>query len=124
MGEIKPHGRGGGGRGQGRKKRELATPEKLDGRTLTGQNRAGKLLEALNSLPPKKGDSIEVAGWRRFWDSMNQAIALDARKYLYDKDGGKAIQTVNHLHDKPIEHNHTVSIRGTLEKALQRALKR
>lgn len=123
MGEIKPQGRGGSGRGQGRKKRE-APPEKLDGRSRSGQNRAGELLTALNSLPPKKGDTIEVAGWRRFWDSMDHHIALDARKYLYDKDGGKAIQTVNHLHDKPIEHNHTVSIRGTLEKALQRALKR
>ncbi len=73
----------------------------IDGRSNAGRTRAGSLIEALNTLPPKNGDSIEVAGWRRFWDSTNQAVALEVRKWLYDKADGKAVQTVNHVHDKP-----------------------
>ncbi|MGO9073856.1 MAG: hypothetical protein ACLPLR_18615 [Terriglobales bacterium] len=45
-------------------------------------------------------------------------------RYLDDRDLGRPVDTVNHLHDKPIEMNATLSIRGTLEKALQRALAR
>jgi hypothetical protein len=82
---------------------------------------AARLLDALNR-PPKSNDSVEVAGWRKLWNHSDPRIRLDSRKYLYDKRDGKPVQTVNHLHDKPIEHTHVVSIRGTLEKALQRAL--
>lgn len=45
-------------------------------------------------------------------------------RYLEDRAHGHCVTTVNHLHDKPIEHSVTVSIRGTLEKAMQRALKK
>jgi len=45
-------------------------------------------------------------------------------RYLEDRSLGHPVTTVNHLHDKPIEHNVTDSIRGTLEKAMQRALKK
>jgi hypothetical protein len=45
-------------------------------------------------------------------------------RYLEDRAYGRPMDTVNHLHNKPIEHNHTVSIRGTLAKALERAMKR
>ena len=93
----------------------------IDGRSTIGRTRAGQLIEALNALPPKNGDTIEVAGWRRFWDSMNQAVALEVRKWLYDKADGKAVQTVNHVHDKPLEHNvnHTISDRFRI--AMQKA---
>jgi hypothetical protein len=47
-------------------------------------------------------------------------------RYLEDRVYGRCVDTVNHLHDKPqqLEVKAMVSIRGTLEKALQRALKR
>ncbi len=77
-------------------------------------------------MPPPEGDSIEVAGWRRFWDSMDQRVALECRRWLYDKADGKAVQTVNHLHDKPIDVNMKLSLgegmRIAMEKAEQRVL--
>jgi hypothetical protein len=45
-------------------------------------------------------------------------------RYLEDRKYGRPVDTVNHLHDKPLEVNATVSIRGALDKALQRSLKR
>jgi hypothetical protein len=45
-------------------------------------------------------------------------------RYLEDRAYGRPMDTVNHLHDKPVEHNVTVSIRGKLEDALRKALAR
>lgn len=47
--------------------------------------------------------SFEVQGWALLW--FSDRTALETRKYLYDKAKGKAVVTVNHLHDKPIELN-------------------
>jgi|SRR5882724_503747 len=81
---------------------------------------AGWLIEKLNSLP-EPNEPIEVAGWRGLWDSTDARIRLDTRKYLYDQRDGKARNTVNHLHDKPIEHNVTVSYSDVIQKARKRA---
>jgi hypothetical protein len=43
-----------------------------------------------------------------WWDILHAhdvRLRLDARKYLSDKRDGKAVQTVNHVHDKPIDVN-------------------
>jgi hypothetical protein len=96
--------RGGRGRGQGGKRKTAATfvPESLDGRTNYGKAHAAWLIEQLNAdYDPQ--EALEVAGWRRFWDSPNQAIALECRRYLYDKAGHKAMQIINHLHEKQID---------------------
>jgi hypothetical protein len=37
-------------------------------------------------------------------------LEFDVLKYLTDRRDGKAVQTVNHLHDKPIEMNVNVSM--------------
>lgn len=39
---------------------------------------------------------------------------------LIDKRDGKPVVTVNHLHDKPIEVNHTVSFFDAIERARKR----
>lgn len=82
------------------------------------------MIEALNTVPPSAGDSIEVAGWRRFWDSVNQAIALDVRLKLYDKADGKAVQTINHVHDKPLEMNVNLKLNERFKIAMEKAEQR
>jgi hypothetical protein len=114
--------RGGARTGAGRKKRE--TPAKIDARSTEGQNRASRIIAALNQEPnPKKPDSYEIKKFRAI-DDASVGDSLDLRKWLYDKADGKAVQTINHLHDKPIEVNATLSLgegmRIAMEKAEQR----
>jgi hypothetical protein len=63
--------------------------------------------------------SYEVQGWALLWFAAR--TALETRKHLYDKADGKAMQTVNHLHDKPIEHNVTLSLGEGMKLAMERA---
>jgi hypothetical protein len=42
-------------------------------------------------------------------------------RYLEDRAHGHPLTTVNHLHDKPIEHNVTVSYYEVIQKARKRA---
>lgn len=62
--------------------------------------------------------SYEVQGWAVLWFAVR--TALDTRRYLYDKAKGKAVVTVNHVHDKPIEVNHTFSISERIKRARER----
>lgn len=62
--------------------------------------------------------SYEVQGWAVLW--FGSRTALETRKYLYDKAKGKAVVTVNHLHDKPIEMNVNVSMAEIIRKIRQR----
>lgn len=121
---AQPKKKGGARANSGRKKRE-APVELIDGRTVTGKDHAQLLIDQLNAdYNPKKPETIEVAGWRRLWDSLDKRIALETRRYLYDKAKGKAVVTVNHLHDKPIEHNHTVNLSERFRIAMQKAEER
>jgi len=119
MGETEKK-RGGARPGSGRRKRE-APVQIIDGRTVTGKDYAQDLIEKLNApFNPNKPESLEVAGWRRLWDSMDKRIALETRRYLYDRAKGKAVVTVNHLHDKPIEMNVNLSMAEIVRKVRQR----
>lgn len=113
-------GRGGPRAGAGRKKRE-APVQIIDGRTVSGQQHAQWLLDRLNNFDPDK-ETDELAGWRRLWDSMDKRIALECRRYLYDKAKGKATITVNHLHDKPIEMNVNLSMAQIVRQVRLRKL--
>ena len=108
--------RGGARPGAGRRKLERP-PNVAD------KNAAARLIDALNSQP-KKDEPEEIAGWRGLWDSATAAIRLDTRKYLYDKRDGKAVHTVNHLHDKPIEMHHTLSLGEGMKLAMKKAEER
>lgn len=66
--------------------------------------------------------SFELQGWAPLWFSPR--TALEARKYLHDKSEGKAVQTLNHLHDKPIEHNVTHTLSERFRIAMEKAEKR
>lgn len=66
----------------------------------------------------------EVEAWLELLNAPDLRLRFDVRKYLTDKRDGKAVQTINHLHDKPIEVNHTFSIAEKLREARERATKR
>ena len=83
-------------------------------------NRAIQLLEALNR-PANEKDSYEIKRWRLLTEAMDLRIQLDARTRLDDKAYGRAVHTVNHLHDKPIEMNVTVTLSEAIQKARKRA---
>src|ERR1039458_8555461 len=78
------------------------------------KNAAAGILQALNP-PAHSGDSFEVQRFRAI-DNSRPGMSIDLRKYLYDKRDGKAVHTVNHLHDKPIQHEVTISIAEVVRK--------
>ncbi len=67
------------------------------------------LIEALDRPAPKK-ESKQLAEWRLLWEAQDLRIRLDTRKFLYEQLHGKARHTVNHLHDKPIDLNVSLSM--------------
>lgn len=103
-----PKKRGGSRPGAGRRKMERL-PDVRD------KNAAAHILDALNR-PAHSGDSYEIVRWRAI-DNSGVNASLDLRKYLYDKRDGKAVHTVNHLHDKPIEMNVNISMSEAIRKA-------
>ncbi len=107
----------------GRRKTELAPIVTIDGRTITGQQHAQWLIDQLNA-PYNPKESIELAGWRRLWDAFDKRIALETRRYLYDRAKGKATITVNHVHDRPIEHNVNLNLSERFRIAMEKAQKR
>ena len=84
------------------------------------KNAAAYLLEGLNR-PARSDDSFELQRFRAI-DNSGPGMSLDLRKYLYDKRDGKAVHTVNHLHDKPIEMNVNLVLSEAIQKARKRAI--
>lgn len=66
--------------------------------------------------------SFELQGWAPLW--FYARTALDCRKYLHDKAEGKAMQTLNHLHDKPMEHTVTHTLSERFRIAMEKGTKR
>ena len=58
--------------------------------------------------------------WDELLNSSDQRVRFDALRYLTDRRDGRAVQTVNHVHDKPIEMNVTVSLAEAIQKARKR----
>jgi hypothetical protein len=54
-------------------------------------------------------------------DTGNTADLRNALEYLDNRDWGNTVDTVNHLHDKPIEHNVNVTYFEVIERARKRA---
>jgi hypothetical protein len=63
--------------------------------------------------------SYELQGWARIW--FDSRFKLDARKYLHDKAGHQAVRIINHVHDKPIEHNVNLNLSERFRLAMQKA---
>lgn len=70
-----------------------------------------------------KGHEKFCSCWKCLWvrdcerfDKEGQS----ARKYVWDRHSGKAVDTVNHIHDKPLDVNVTVSFAELVRKIRQR----
>lgn len=100
----------------GRPKREKPTEEP------SKRNWAANLVEKLNEPVPDEGDPVEVSSWRPLWESKNEPIKLRTRIYLYDQAKGRAVDTVNHVHDKPIDLNVNLSMAEVIREVRQRKL--
>ncbi len=111
-----PVGKGGARPGAGRKPKPKVE-------SVIDRSAAAKLLVLLNT-DAKPNEPAEVMGWRELWNAQDLRVRLDTRKYLYDKRDGKAVHTVNHLHDKPIEVTHTFKLSDEIREARERALRK
>lgn len=86
------------------------------------KNDASEIIAALGQRNPH-GDVCLC--WKCLWrkDAERQdSLGHHARKYLWDRRDGKPVDTVNHLHDKPIDVNLNVSISETIRKVRERKL--
>src|SRR5208337_3269358 len=54
-------------------------------------------------------------------DTGNTADLRNALEYLDNRDLGTCVDTMNHLHDKPIEMNVTFSLSDRIKRARERA---
>jgi len=53
--------------------------------------------------------------------TLKTAPLREDLKYLEDRAHGRPVDTVNHLHDKPIEMNLTVTLSEEIQNARKRA---
>lgn len=137
MSEAPAKKKGGARPGAGRKKLDRLPIPPLDGRSAAGREVAQRVLDqikaehlyrsmveleverlGLNAKPiPEKA----IAGPYSHWRPMVSIIPLtNLLRYLDDRAYGRPMDTVNHLHDKPIEMNVNVKlseiIRGIRER--------
>lgn len=68
--------------------------------------------------------SDEEKAWIELLGASDWRLRFDVRKYLTDKRDGKAVQTINHLHDKPIELDIQLSLGERMMTAMAKAEER
>src|ERR1700690_1979509 len=106
--------------------KRIGRPPKPKIDPLADRNAAARIIAGLEALTADRKTwetaSAEIRTWANLWFSRDEREQLDTKRYLYDKRDGKAVHTVNHLHDKPIEMNLTLSLAETVQKARKRAL--
>lgn len=127
MSEAPAKKKGGARPGAGRKKLDRLPVPPLDGRSAAGREVAQRVLDQVKAenlyrsmveleverlglnappIPPKA-----IAGPYSQWRPMVSIIPLtNLLRYLDDRAYGRPMDTVNHLHDKPIEMNVNVSM--------------
>lgn len=69
---------------------------------------------------PAKNWKGEEAAWLELLGDTDSRLRFDVMKYLTDKRDGKPVQTVNHVHDKPIEMNVNISMAELIRDIRQR----
>lgn len=79
-----------------------------------GINKTGEL-----SVAAEKGAGAVTEGQYR--GNFSIIPLTNLLRYLEDRAYGRPMDTVNHLHDKPLEVNMTVSLAEEIRKARQRA---
>ena len=101
--------RGGARPGAGRKKQERP----LDG------NLARKIKAKIKA--EEKWIRLCEIAFEKAEKTGNTADLRNALEYLDNRDLGTCVDTVNHLHDKPIEMNVTFSLSDRIKRARERA---
>jgi hypothetical protein len=88
---------------RGGKRPGAGAPKKLKPQPVGDKNAAARILAAVFGPKPHAADDCKCE--KCWWWALMWAADLDLRERtgqkLYDKRDGKAVQTVNHLHDKP-----------------------
>lgn len=113
--------RGGARPGAGRRKNHPdahGKPNKLESR---------EIIDSLGLKVPKwhpvSSYDPKCICWKCLWkqdaERLDQ-VGQHARKYLWDREGGKPVDTVNHLHDKPLDVNVNVSLAEVVRQVRQR----
>jgi hypothetical protein len=59
--------------------------------------------------------------WQELLQAKDDRLRFDVIKYLTDKRDGKAVQSINHIHDKPIDLNVTLNLADAIAKGRARA---
>lgn len=90
--------------------------------TLEANKRLAVQVLALTQRPIHVADCrCQLCRWWGYLTAQDLRLRFDADKYLEDRANGKPVQTVNHIHDKPIEIHATVSLAEAVQKARKRA---
>lgn len=106
--------RGGARPGAGAK-RKLIPPTGAE--SPAAQRRSKAIYEAL-VRPADKKDSFEIKKWREIIDREPAYLWK-----MFEHAEGRAVHTVNHLHDKPIEINMNVNLAERIAAARRRIQK-
>jgi hypothetical protein len=127
--------RGGKREGAGRRKQERPTNASVAGKVLAKARaeqlwlsvielecnrlgidvKSGVLLEKVKT--DDKGNVIDGPDYQ---GKFSIIPLINVLRYLEDRAYGRPVDTVNHVHDKPLEVNMTVSLAETIQKARKR----
>lgn len=148
------HKRGGARPNAGQKKRAIVAPVPIDGRTHAGRNVAGRVLDTVHAenvwislvelekrrlgigsdgklMPIAKAKSLiegelgdTVISGPDYKGNFSIIPLVTLLRYLEDRHLGKTVDNVNHIHNKPIEHNVNVSLSEKYRAAIARAEQR
>lgn len=105
-------GRGGAGRGQGRHKQERPVDGNL-ARKIKARIKAEEKWMLVVELATAKARRTE-----------NTADLRNALEYLDNRDLGNTTDNVNHMHDRPLEVNATLTLGEGMKLAMQKAEER
>lgn len=116
--------RGGARAGAGRRKDPKRLVDGNVARRIKAQVRAEETYVSLIRIEQKKlgiGEDGKLPPNYELPKTHSTLALASLLEYLDDRDQGRTMQNVNHLHDKPLEVHATVSIRSKLEAGVQRA---
>jgi len=114
---------GGARKGAGRKKVERPTNQNVAAKVLA-QAKAEQTWLDMIALEKRRLFGAEAGGKVDSGDYQGKYSIIpltNLLRYLEDRAYGRPVDTVNHLHDKPIEMNLNVSFFEAIERARKRA---
>src|SRR5713226_1063393 len=118
----------GEGKKLGRPKAERPTTSNVATRVLTESKAEQTWLELINLEKRRLGLLLDEkvpagyypAGHLSGYYQFSIIPLTNLLRYLEDRASGRPVDTVNHLHDKPIEMNVVVSLAESIQKARKR----